>query len=81
MEEDEYKRQQYIYLRSGMYDVRNRLDVAIESYNNLLSNLKSGLTTDGNVFYSDELSGDINTVINVRNEVTNRTLVSINYKI
>lgn len=78
---DEITKQKYIYLKNRMYGIRQNLSVSIDLYNGLLSDLKKGILINNEIPQNNDFNKELNRLKDVKTEVTNQVLASINNKI
>lgn len=77
---DEERKNNYIVLRNGMYKVRQNINQAIESYNNLKIELKKALLINNNIIFNEEFDKNEQELNNIKNRIDS-TITTINSKI
>lgn len=73
--------QKYEVLKRELYIIREKIDLALNTYNDLKSTIKFGIIIDNKVPNEESLNNINKKINNIRNEITNIVIPSVNNKL
>ena len=81
MTEEEILRNKYIKLQKGLYRIKNKINNALDEYEELFSLTKKGIFIDNEVDGQDEFENVQKKLKSIRNDLVNEVIPRVNNKI
>ena len=79
--EEEILRNKYIKLQKGLYDIKKKINDAMDKYDELFSLTKKGILIDGEVDGQDDFETIHKKLKSIRSDLVNEVIPRVNNKI